>query len=326
MGPIAGVRIGHVDGEYVVNPTLQQLEESKLNLIMAGTKDAVMMVESGSTMLSEAEMLKALELGHAEIKRLVALQEELVEMVGKPKRQLPPAAEKDAAVAEKAAAVFAEHGATAYAADRQEGGRNEALSAAKADLVETLNEEEKLRAKEYKAAFDGRGQEVRARHDPRARASRIDGRGLDDIRAIDCQVGVLPRTHGSALFTRGETQALVVPTLGTSERRAADRRHRGLLLQAVHAALQLPALLRGRGPLPARRPAAARSATAPWPSGRSRPVLPDHEDFPYTVRLVSEITREQRLLVHGHGVRRQPRARWTPASRSRRRWPASPWA
>ena len=134
-----------------VNPTLAQLEESKLNLIMAGSKDSVMMVESGCHMLSEAQMLKALELGHEEIRRIVTLQEQLVEMVGKPKR-LAVEVPKDAAVTEKAAAFFAEHGAAAYAITGKKE-RNQALSEAKSQLIESLSADEKLRAKEYKAAF-----------------------------------------------------------------------------------------------------------------------------------------------------------------------------
>ena len=146
LGPIAGVRIGFIDGEYVVNPTLAQLAESKLNLIMAGSKDAVMMVESGSHMLSEAQMLKALELGHAEIRKVVALQEQLVELVGKPKRPAV-AVVKDADIAEKVAGFFATHGAAAYALTGKKE-RYQALSDAKKLLVENLSDVEKLRAKE----------------------------------------------------------------------------------------------------------------------------------------------------------------------------------
>jgi polyribonucleotide nucleotidyltransferase len=286
MGPIAGVRMGFVDGEYVVNPTLQQLEESQLNLIMAGSKDSIMMVESGSHMLSEAQMLKALELGHAEIRKIVALQEQLVELVGKPKRPVEEVV-TDPAVVAKAAAFFAEHGAAAYALTGKKE-RNDALSAVKARLVESLTEEEKLRAKEYKNAFSAeakkyvRGTIIKER-------KRIDGRGLEDIRAIDCQVGILPRTHGSALFTRGETQAVVVPTLGTSRDEQLIDAIEGSYYKKFMLHYNFPPysvgearFLRGASRREIGHGALAERALVP--------VLPDPEEFPYTIRIVSEVT------------------------------------
>ncbi len=286
QGPIAGVRIGHVDGEYVVNPTLKQLEASRLNLTVAGTKDAVTMVESGSKMLSEEEMLKAIELGHAEIKRLVALQEELVAAAGKPKRQLPPAPEKDPGVEEKAAAVFADLGVKAYQ-EREKKARYAGLRAAKAALVEGLDEEQKLREKEYKTAFDG----VAKKHVRRMileEGRRIDGRGLEDVRAIDCQVGVLPRTHGSALFTRGETQALVVPTLGTSSDEQLIDAIEGSYYKRFMLHYNFPPFSVGEARF-LRAPGRREIGHGALAERALEAVLPSHEDFPYTVRLVSEV-------------------------------------
>jgi polyribonucleotide nucleotidyltransferase len=286
QGPIAGVRIGHIDGKLVVNPTLKQLETSRLNLIIAGTKDAVTMVESGSKMLSEEEMLSAIELGHAEIQRLVALQEEFVRAAGKPKRALPPAPEPDPAIAEKAAACFAELGVAAYR-ERDKKARYAAIRAAKAALVASLGEAEKLKEKEYKAAFE----EVAKKHVRRMileEGRRIDGRGLEDIRAIDCQVGILPRTHGSALFTRGETQALVVPTLGTSSDEQLIDAIEGSYYKKFLLHYNFPPFsvgearfLRGPGRREIGHGALAERAL--------EAVLPAHEDFPYTIRLVSEV-------------------------------------
>jgi polyribonucleotide nucleotidyltransferase len=151
-GPIGCVRIGHVDDQYIINPTLSELESSRLNLIIAGTADAVTMVESGSKMLTEDEMLRAIELGHEEIRRLVALQKDLVGLAGKPKRAVPQV-ESDPAVTARVAEFFSEHGAAAYA-ERGKAERSAAVHGAKALLVESLSEEDLLREKEYSTAFE----------------------------------------------------------------------------------------------------------------------------------------------------------------------------
>ncbi len=286
QGPIAGVRVGYVDGEYVINPTLKQLETSRLNLTIAGTKDAVTMVESGSKMLSEEEMLQAIELGHAEIKRLVALQEELVKAAGKPKRELPPAQEVDPSVAEKAASIFADFGVKAYQ-EREKKARYGALRQAKAELVQSLSEEERLREKEYKAAFET----VAKKHVRRMileAGQRIDGRGLEDIRPIDCQVGVLPRTHGSALFTRGETQALVVPTLGTSSDEQLIDAIEGSYYKRFMLHYNFPPFSVGEARF-LRAPGRREIGHGALAERALEAVLPEHETFPYTVRLVSEV-------------------------------------
>ncbi|MHB8765510.1 MAG: polyribonucleotide nucleotidyltransferase [Deferrisomatales bacterium] len=285
-GPVAAVRVGYVDGQYVVNPTLQQLEKSRLNLTLAGTKTAVTMVESGAKNLSEEEVLKAIELGHAEIRRIVAVQEDLVRAAGKPTRELPAAKGPDATVEAKAAAVFAEHGARAYAV-RGKAERQDALRAAKDQLLASLTEEERLQEKEYKAALESLGKK-HVRKTIIEEKVRIDGRGLEDIRPIECQVGVLPRTHGSALFTRGETQALVVSTLGTSSDEQLIDAIEGSYYKKFMLHYNFPPFSTGEAKF-MRAPGRREIGHGALAERALEAVLPDHEKFPYTNRLVSEV-------------------------------------
>ncbi|RMG87324.1 MAG: polyribonucleotide nucleotidyltransferase [Candidatus Dadabacteria bacterium] len=285
QGPIAAVRVGYVDGEYVVNPTLEQLERSRLNLVVAGTRDAVTMVESGSKMLSEEEVLKAIELGHAEIRRIVELQDRLVEQAGKPKREIP-AVEPDPEIEARVAPIFAEHGVAAYNEPRKKA-RYALLRQAKKALVEALTEEERLREKEYLAAFD----DLAKRHVRRMileEGRRIDGRGLADIRPIDCQVGVLPRTHGSALFTRGETQALVVTTLGTSSDEQLIDALEGEYYKRFMLHYNFPPFSVGEARF-LRAPSRREIGHGALAERALEPLLPDQETFPYTIRVVSEV-------------------------------------
>jgi polyribonucleotide nucleotidyltransferase len=284
-GPIAGVRVGYVDGAYVVNPTLQQMDASRLNLLLAGTRDAVTMVESGSDTLSEEEILGAIAFGHAEIQRLVALQEELRALVGKPKREFVYP-ETPAEIAQRAASFFQEAGAAAYR-ERSKKVRHTALREAKAGLLQLLSEDEKAFSKECGAAFDA-AEKSFVRKMILDEKTRIDGRGTEDIRPIDCQVAVLPRTHGSALFTRGETQALVVTTLGTSSDEQRIDAIEGEYYKKFMLHYNFPPFstgeakfLRGPGRREIGHGALAERALAA--------VLPSEEKFPYTIRLVSEV-------------------------------------
>src|SRR3990172_652039 len=215
QGPVAGIRIGRVDGRFVVAPTLAELAQSTLNVVVAGTRDAVMMVEGEASELPEDVMLEAIMLAHAEIKKIIALQDELVKRVGKPKLSVPKAEADPAVVA---------------AVDREATGpvreallipnkteRSERMAAILADLLARLGSKEAPeKNREIMEVFHDleRNQMRRMILDKGVRA---DGRGPTGIRAITCEIGVLPRTHGSALFTRGETQSLVVVTLGTSD-------------------------------------------------------------------------------------------------------------
>ncbi len=285
-GPVAAVRVGFVDGQYVINPTLAQLETSRLNLIIAGTKGAVTMVESSAKTLTEEQVLGAIEAGHREIQRIVAAQEELVAQAGKTKRAFVAPAAAPAAVAAKAAAAFAEAGVAAYA-ERSKQVRQEALRAAKETLVAALTEDERKAEKEAKAAFESLAKK-HVREMILSEKVRIDGRGLEDIRQIDCQTEVLPRTHGSALFTRGETQALVVATLGTSSDEQLIDAIEGSYYKKFMLHYNFPPYSTGEAKF-LRGPGRREIGHGALAERALEAVLPSQEKFPYTVRVVSEV-------------------------------------
>ena len=211
-GPLAAVRIGRIGGQFVINPVSSRLPETDVNIIVAGSRDAIVMVEGGANMIPETALLEALFSAHDALQPLLALQDELRKRCGKPKRSVqPPAvdANLDRAVREAALprlkAALAKTGKhERYAA--LDAARDEVLAAigATGDAVKTAS-----------GLFDKAKKHV-VREAIITQSRRLDGRGLADVRPISCEVDVLPRTHGSALFTRGETQALVVTTLGTS--------------------------------------------------------------------------------------------------------------
>ena len=289
QGPIGGARVGFIDGEYVLNPVASQLENSRLNLVVAGTEHAVLMVESEADLLTEDEMLGAVTFGHDQMQTAIKAIKELADEAGKPKWDWQ-APEKPAGLAEKVEEVALAGLQQAYTlTDKTQ--RHEAISEVKKKLVETLapeGEESEFSAEDVKAAFSKleknlvRGQIIEGK-------PRIDGRDLTTVRPIDIEVGTLPRTHGSSIFTRGETQAMVVVTLGTG--RDAQ------IIDAIEGEYKDPFMLHYNFPPfcvgetsfmlgPKRREIghgrlARRGVSA---------VLPSQEDFPYVMRVVSEIT------------------------------------
>src|SRR5512133_112315 len=212
-GPIAAVRVGRVNGQLIANPTRLQMLESDMEIVVSGSREAIMMVEGEADLVSEDEMLEAIFFGHSALQPLIDLQLKLQALVGKPKRQFE-SPKVDAAL-ETTVTERAEARLTAATKIRTKQERYAAIDQVKAEIKESLE-----------AEFEGRGAEVAAilgsvakrvmRQMVTKDKVRIDGRGVKDIRPITCEVGTLPRTHGSALFTRGETQALVAVTLGTS--------------------------------------------------------------------------------------------------------------
>jgi polyribonucleotide nucleotidyltransferase len=216
LGPIGAARVGYIDGEYVVNPTLDQMPDSQLDLVVAGTSDAVLMVESEAQELTEEVMLGAVVKGHEEFQPVIDAIIRLAERAAREPRDHQP--EDNSELAAKAREIAGDDLKKAYAIAGKEE-RRDAVSAAKKKVIEALcNPDDENAPAENKVgevfksleADIVRGQIIDTK-------SRIDGRGLADVRQIKCEVGVLPRTHGSALFTRGETQALVVTTLGTGD-------------------------------------------------------------------------------------------------------------
>lgn len=284
-GPLAGVRIGRVNGEFVVNPDKRAWEMSELNLVVAGTKDAVMMVEAGADGLSEDMMIDAIELAHREIQRIVAKIEELQTKAGKAKRVLQMEA-IDPEIEQAVRKVVAEPICEAmYIPGKAE--REDRFKQILQEAIETVAGEDADRKAKVKKVFaDLEYSEVRRMI--LEKKIRADGRGLSDIRPIAAEAGILPRTHGSALFTRGETQALAVVTLGTSDDEQRIDALEGEYFRSFMLHYNFPPfsvgeakMLRGPGRREVGHGKLAERALAA--------VLPAKEEFPYTIRLVSDI-------------------------------------
>ena len=290
MGPIAGCRVGFEDGDYVLNPTVDDMQklrenpEQRLDLVVAGTKDAVMMVESEAYELSESEMLGAVKFAHEQIQPVVDLIVDLAEDAAKEPFDFQPPEYGDLYEAVKAAGEAKMREAYAIL-DKQD--RRTAVLNAQDEVAESLSEEQ--REDPNLGAALKKLESTVLRSSVVKEGKRIDGRALDEIRAIDCQVGILPRTHGSALFTRGETQGLVVTTLGTGD----DEQ----MIDALEGTYKSNFLLHynfppysvgetGRFGPPGRREIG--HGKLAWRALQA--VLPAATDFPYTIRIVSEIT------------------------------------
>lgn len=212
-GPIAGVTVGRIDGKFVINPTVDQLEKSDINLIVAGTKDAINMVEAGADEVPEEIMLEAIMFGHEEIKRLIAFQEEIVAAVGKEKTEIE-LYEIDEELSEKVKSL-AEPDLLSAIQVHEKHAREDAINEVKNAVVAKFEEEEhdEDTIKKVKQTLSKLVKNEVRRLITEEKV-RPDGRGVDQIRPLSSEVGLLPRTHGSGLFTRGQTQALSVCTLG----------------------------------------------------------------------------------------------------------------
>jgi polyribonucleotide nucleotidyltransferase len=284
-GPIAAVRVGRVDGRLVVNPTLSQTAESDINIIIAGSRTGVVMVEGGADVVSEADMLEAIFCGHQAIQPLIDIQEKLQAALGKPKRPFAPP-EQDPALVEliagKAAAPLKE-----ALTIPEKMKRYEAVRTVKSQVVESLGEDLADRGAEI-AAILGDLQKQICRDMILKEGRRIDGRRFDEIRPISCEVGVLPRPHGSALFTRGETQVLGILTLGSGgdEQRVetlSGEENRPFMLHYNFPPYSVGEVKRIGSP-------SRRDIGHGGLSTRAlERILPDKETFDYTIRVVSEV-------------------------------------
>ena len=285
MGPIAGCRVGFADGAYVLNPTYEQRAASDLDLVMAGTLEGVLMVESEASELSEDQMLGAVTFGHEEIKPVIEAIVSLAEACAKEPWELPEE-QVDTALVERIRASAEAPLREAYAiAGKTE--RMEKVTAAKAETAAQFREEEgaadildgTLKSLEKDIV---RGQILDS-------GARIDGRTTSDVRAIECEVGALPRSHGSALFTRGETQALVTATLGTGQDEQIMDMLEGEYRERFMLHYNFPPYSVGEARFlrgPGRREIG--HGKLAWRA--LHPLMPDAEEFPYTIRVVSEIT------------------------------------
>ncbi|MFO7750458.1 MAG: polyribonucleotide nucleotidyltransferase [Desulfobacteraceae bacterium] len=284
-GPIAGVRVGRIDGEFIANPSVEQMEKSDIELVVAGSATGVIMVEGGAEMVSEKEMLEAIFFGHQAMQPMIAIQKELKEALGKEKRVVAPPT-VDEALRGKILSLAKEK---IHAAVQTQGKmeRGKALAKVRTELMESLGEEFAERAKEVKNIFGALVKEV-SREIVLRENKRIDGRAFDEVRDILCETGNLPRPHGSALFTRGETQVMGVLTLGSGrdeqriETLGGDEERR-FMLHYNFPPFSVGECRRPGGPS---RRDIGHGALATRALER---VLPTPEEFEYTIRLVGEV-------------------------------------
>jgi polyribonucleotide nucleotidyltransferase len=281
-GPVSGTRIGYRDGEYLVNPTYTDLETSQLDIVVAGTKDAIVMVEAGATEVSEEILLEAMRRAQEVNAQVIALQEEMQAKIGKPKREFAAVALSEDV---KSAVVNFANSRNLDLVGAGKDERGEAMQAVRRELVGALGEQ--FPANQLKDAL-----EEHMAHTIRERilseGGRPDGRRPDEIRPINVEVGLLPRTHGSGLFTRGETQALTVLTLGSmGEQQRLDGLEPDQTRRYLHHYNFPPYSVGEARPM---RGASRRDLGHGALAERALlPVVPSEDVFPYTIRLVSEI-------------------------------------
>ncbi len=285
--PLAAVRVGLVDGHLVTNPTYSEVKESLLNMVVAGSEDAIAMVEAGATEVSEETVSEAIQYAHSEIRKIIAIEKELFQKLGIKKRQAS-APVLDEAIENEVRQKVEDN--LREAMDTSKYPKLESqkkISALKEALITSYPEADEETRRKAAGAF-GRLEERIFRQDTLLKRQRPDRRAFDQVRPISCEVGLLPRTHGSALFTRGETQALVTATLGTAE----DQQRLDVLEGESHKRFMLhynfppfsvgeTKFLRGPGRREIGHGALAERALFK--------VVPGEDDFPYTVRVVSDI-------------------------------------
>ncbi len=284
MGPVGASRVGYIDGKYVLNPSKAELEKSKLDLVVAGTKDAVLMVESEANVLTEEEMLNAVKFGHEGFVPIIEMIEELAKECKKPEWTVE---KKDLTeVKKKLEGSFTEDLKKAFATtDKQD--RSNQISEITDKAKKLYEEDENYTDLDVNSVLKKIEKSI-VRTDILKNKNRIDGRGLSDVRPISCEVGVLPRTHGSALFTRGETQAIVTATLGTSDDEQRIESLDGLQRERFMLHYNFPPFSVGEtGRIGTGRREIGHGKLA-WRAIHSS--LPTKEAFPYTFRVVSEIT------------------------------------
>jgi len=284
-GPVAGVKIGRVNGRLVVNPDVATFDGGELQLVVAGTADAVMMVEAGANELPESVMIEAIELAHAEIKKIVEKVLELKALAGRPKRdvhveEIAPALKDQ--VRQRVAGPIRE---AIFIPNKT--ARQERLDQILQEAVDTLKTEDPDRERHIKISFHEL-EYSEVRNMILERGSRADGRGPAEIRPITCEVGLLPRTHGSALFTRGETQSLAVATLGTTQDEQRIDALEGEYYRTFMLHYNFPPFSVGEA-RPLRSPGRREVGHGALAERALRPVIPGKEVFPYTLRLVSDI-------------------------------------
>ena len=291
LGPLGGCRVGYIDGEYVLNPACDDIAKSRLDLVLAGTRDGVLMVESEAHELSEEIMLGAVTFGHKAFQPVIDAIISLAEMCAKAPMTLPPPpAGKDAIVAKVQA--LGETDLRAAYAERAKSARQEKIAAVRHAVNEAIAADNSLDQNLVPSivpeAFKNLEKDI-VRRDILKTGMRIDGRDTKTVRPIVCEVGILPRSHGSALFTRGETQALVVTTLGTGQDEQIMDALAGEYRENFMLHYNFPPYSVGEASF-MRSPGRREIGHGKLAWRATRPLLPEKEAFPYTMRVVSEIT------------------------------------
>lgn len=281
LGPLGAVKVGRRNGEIVINPT--SMEDSDMDVVVAGSREAIMMVEGGAEFVSGPDMIEAIDYAHRSLAPLIEMQEQLREKAGKAKWQVTESIIPEEFKSEVRNAVESELAQAFAIGPKLE--RGERVSQVARGLVDKYPEDQKSSARK---SVDQIGKEL-MRKNLFETGKRIDGRGTDDIRKITCEVGVLPRTHGSALFTRGETQALAITTFGTSDdEQKIESLHEGERYKSFLLHYNFPPFSvgeTGRMGAPGRR----EIGHGHLAERALLPIIPPKESFPYTVRVVSEI-------------------------------------
>ncbi|MBI4826385.1 MAG: polyribonucleotide nucleotidyltransferase [Nitrospirae bacterium] len=284
-GPVGAVRVGILGGSFILNPNLQETDSCDFSLVVAGTENAVMMVEGGGTEVSEAVLLQALELAHNEIKRYVQLQKDFVSIAGKEKRTVtPPEANEELLNKISSLCIEKIKGAITIPDKLM---RQSALDIIKSDAIAELNTAENDISRDISSGFEKIEKDL-VRNMILEKGLRADGRKPDEVRKINCDVGILPRAHGSALFQRGETQALTVVTLGTSDDEQRIDSLEGEYKKAFMLHYNFPPF--SVGEVKSLRGAGRREIGHGMLAERAlKTMLPARDKFPYTIRIVSDI-------------------------------------
>ncbi|KAB2836030.1 MAG: polyribonucleotide nucleotidyltransferase, partial [Caedimonadaceae bacterium] len=286
MGPVGGVRVGLIDGDFILNPTNEQIAESKLDLMVAGTKEGVLMVESEAHEISEEQILDAVMFGHEHYQPIIKMIEKLAKKATKDEWAVPGINEKAEKIYAEIKGSFEDDLRKAYK-NTQKVVRNSAVDVIKKAALEKFVNDD-TSANFVMTEFKHLEKEI-VRGDTLKKKKRIDGRSPEDIRPISVEVGLVPRVHGSALFTRGETQALVITTLGTSQDEQVIDAIEGEYRENFMLHYNFPPYSvgeTGRFGAPGRREIG--HGKLAWRA--IHPLLPTRENFPYTIQVVTEIT------------------------------------
>jgi len=286
LGPLGVIKIGRINNEFIINPTYEELAQSDIDIVLAGTKSGVNMIESGANQVSEELMVEAMKFGYEKLKEVITLQEDFAKKCGKPKTEVA-LKELPQGLYEKVSELSASRLQKVYKISEKEKREEELDSIAKDIIAELITAESEYKESDVKQALV-KIEKEQVRQMIIKDKKRVDGRAYADIRAINSEVGLLPRTHGSAVFTRGQTQSLSVITLGTSQDEQRIDALEGESFQNFMLHYNFPSFSVGEV-RPIRGPGRREIGHGALAARGLSPVLPSKEDFPYTIRLVSEV-------------------------------------